>query len=100
MKAIKHIRAREVQRGGESHEGWLPPGAAVPPPTPRRTVAVDLQILAAGGSSFILEWHGPAPEWSGDTWHFTLDDALAQAESSFGIRLEEWRDGAPPSPPD
>jgi hypothetical protein len=97
MKTIKHIRGREVQRGGETHEGWLPRGAALPPPTPMQTVAVDLQILSEGGSSFVLEWNGPAPEWRGDTWHFTLEDAMAQAASSFGIRIEEWQDGAPPS---
>lgn len=28
-----------------------------------------------------------------DTWHSTVEDAMAQAEFEFGIHSEEWADG-------
>jgi hypothetical protein len=96
MKPIRHVRAHEVRLGGEVHEGWLPPGAAVPPPTPERVARLDLQILSEGGSGFVLEWRDPEGETCGDTWHFALEDAIAEATRRFGVRADEWRDGPRP----
>jgi hypothetical protein len=97
MRTIKHLRGRIVQFGGEVHEGWLPRGASVPQPTAVERVSIDLRILAAGGSAYVLEWSGSTRQRSGDTWHFSLADALAEAERDFGVGPDEWQDAADPT---
>lgn len=79
----------EVEFGGDSHEGWLPEGAALPPPTPRIAVSLRLTIYAGSGG-FILEWKGLIGEYSGDTWHDTKEGALASARERFGADPADW----------
>jgi hypothetical protein len=76
--------------GGEAHSGWLPPGAAMPARTPERVVDLELRILQNGSDGFLLEWAGPTAADSGDTWHPTIEEALEQAEASFGIKPSDW----------
>ena len=94
MKIKKEILARPVQFGGEEHHGWLPAGAPRPKPTPVEDVLLNIRIEATDGG-FILEWWDVDKKHMGDTWHQSIEDAVAQAEASFGIKPDEWKDGNP-----
>ena len=89
MVVVKRLRGVEVQFGGEGPQGWLPPGAAQPRPTPVYVVTLDLEILD-DGDEFILAWNGPSQDYCNDTWHRTLDAALEEARLRFGIEPSEW----------
>lgn len=42
---------------------------------------------------FFLYWDSSNPHYmSSDSWHQTLEDALAQAKTSFGVDLNDWLD--------
>jgi hypothetical protein len=53
-------------------------------------VAVDFRVTS-DGAGYGFEWSSDDPEIIGDTWHETLDDALEQAQLSFGIHPSEWQ---------
>lgn len=89
MRILKQIRQRTVILGGEPHAGWLPPHAALPPPTPQREVKLDIRILKAS-DGYILEWEMPIAGVTDDTWHQTIADAEHQAAYLFGIQPDEW----------
>ena len=94
MNVLKYISELPIRFGGEVHAGWLPPKAASPPPTPLDDVLLSLQICDAD-SGFILEWWDEGKRYVGDTWHESINDALAQAEQWFGITADQWKDGNP-----
>jgi hypothetical protein len=89
MVAIKRLLAVPIRFGGEEHSGWLPANAATPRPTPVEDALVDFEIdeLEVG---YILAWYSRNTGHHGDSWHETLDDALEQAGTEFGVRPEEW----------
>jgi hypothetical protein len=88
-KIIKQVIGLHWRRGGEEHSGWLPPGAAIPLPTPVRHAIVDVTIEDYGdGYLLICESRNTADSW--DTWHPTLEEAEEQAESWLGIRPSDW----------
>jgi len=90
-KVVRQILGRTVRCGGESHSGWLPKGAATPPQTPSRLVRLDFSIVQDGESSYLLQWVGPEPESTSDTWHESLEAAIQQAKYSFGVEPDEWQ---------
>ncbi len=69
--------------------GWLPPGVAVPPPTPRREVELNLVIESDGGYLFIFESRDRTVR--GDTWHESIADAREQRQTSFGVSPDAWQ---------
>jgi hypothetical protein len=71
----------------------LPKGVAQPLPTPIKTVELSFAILEDAPGSYVLEWRGPSSEFSGDTWHSSVVDAMAEAEQAFGVAPHEWRAG-------
>ena len=75
--------------GGEHHTGWLPAGATTPQPTPTRTAVLDVRIIQEDGA-FYLVWQSRNTDDKGETWHLTLDEALAEAERCFGILPDRW----------
>ena len=89
MVVIKRLLAVPVRFGGEEHSGWLPENAAVPPPTPVEDALVDFEIEEVEGG-YILQWFSRNTGHHGDSWHETLEDALQQASTEFGIRPEEF----------
>src|ERR671913_400952 len=60
-----------------------------PPPTPVVDALVDFEIGEVEGG-YILEWFSCNTSHHGDSWHETLEDALEQARTEFGVRPEEW----------
>jgi len=80
-----------VTFGGDGPVGWLPPGAAPPSPTPRRSVRLDIEVRAET-TGFLLQWQPSAgdgaphePPYAGDEWYQDLQDALAAANDTFGL---------------
>ena len=90
MAVIKRLMGVAIRFGGEEHSGWLPAYAATPPPTPVEDALVDFEIgeLEVG---YILAWFARNTSHHGDSWHETLEDALEQASTEFGVMPEEWQ---------
>ena len=89
MAVIKRVLAVQVRFGGEVHSGWLPANAATPQPTPVEEALVDFEVHEVDGG-YILAWYSRNTSHHGDSWHETLEDALEQARSEFGVGPEEW----------
>jgi hypothetical protein len=89
---IREIRGLVLRVPGQPHSGWLPPGAAPPPGTDTKDVVLDLEIHALDrpDTGFLLVSSSTDPEFTGDTWHETLDLALQQAEHDYGVQASEW----------
>jgi hypothetical protein len=82
---------RRVLIDGVNHLGWLPSGAAQPQRTQARYV--DVWIAHERDAYYLFTADG---EHVFDSWHRTLEDAMAQAQVEYGIGPEEWRTGAAP----
>ena len=74
--------------GLQDHRGWLPPGAATPEPTPAYDLL--LEIADDGDGSYYLFSQRSDGEFRTDTWHQSLEEALAQALAQFGVQADEW----------
>jgi hypothetical protein len=90
MSVVRELRGIDVVFGGEEHRGWLPKGAAKPPPTPTSVVRLDFEIRESGGG-YVFVWQGPDSQHCGDTWHPSLVAALEQAKLWFGIECDQWK---------
>jgi hypothetical protein len=81
------------------HEGWLPPNAVTPLPTPKENEIIDVTI-ESDSAGYLLIWQtrpsetcrDSMPPKSGDTWHQTIEDAEATAREYFGIEAKDWVD--------
>lgn len=97
MAVISQVENWVIHAGGQKHAGWLPCGAATPPPLPKRDVVLNLQIEEIDGG-FLLLWElvedsPDFPETSlrcGDTWHQSVEQAKQQAEFEFGVPAGRW----------
>ena len=89
MAVIKRLMGVPIRFGGEVHSGWLPANAATPPPMPVEDALVDFEIDEVEGA-YILEWSSRNTNHHGDSWHETLEGALEQASTEFGVKPEEW----------
>ncbi len=93
IAVLKHAADLNVHFGGETHSGWLPPGAAMPLPTPIERVVLDVEIHREG-TGFVLSWNAREGDRCGDLWFETLSAAEAAATEEFGIARDDWQDGA------
>jgi hypothetical protein len=82
---------RAVLIDGVEHSGWLPPGAAEPERTQARYV--NVWIAYERDAYYLFTADG---EHGFDSWHRTLEDAMAQAQFAYGVAPEEWRPTAAP----
>jgi hypothetical protein len=92
MAVIKRLLAVPVRFGGEEHSGWLPANAATPQPTPVEDALVDFEVHEVDGC-YILAWYSRNTSHHGDSWHESLEDAMEQAITEFGVMPEEWHSG-------
>jgi hypothetical protein len=51
---------------------------------------VDFKVHEVEGG-YILQWFSRDTGHHGDSWHETLEDALEQASTEFGVRPDEFR---------
>jgi hypothetical protein len=89
MTIVGKVAGFAVTIGGEPHSGWLPPGAAMPLPTPIRHVVLDLEI-EFDESGYLLCYVSRDGTVSGDTWHQSLEEAKEAATAFFGIERSRW----------
>jgi len=57
------------------------------------TVTMDFEIHDGAGEAdggFLFVWSGSNPEYSGDTWHRSLNEALEEARDCFGLDPSDW----------
>ena len=91
MPIVREIRGLKRPFGGPAQGGWLPPEAAAPQ-APETTI--DLQILEEKDGFFLVSESSHVHFRGGDTWHSTLEEAMAQAEHQFGVKPSEWKSPA------
>ncbi len=89
MDRVKWIVGFPFRLGGEPHSGWLPPGAAIPLPTPVRDVLLDIDIQHDGGG-YLLCYSSQDGTFSGDTWHQSIEAAEQAAKEDFGVQASQW----------
>jgi len=90
-RTVKQVRGLCLRLGGEEHRGWLPPGAALPPPIPVREAIVDVHIVDDGSACFLIcASRNTLDTW--DTWHETVEEAEEAAERVLGVRRQDWQD--------
>jgi hypothetical protein len=87
---LKRITGIPFQIGGEPHSGWLPPGAAIPLPTPIRNLVVDLEIQGNDTGGYLLICSSSDETYGWDTWHQTLAEAENTAADWFGVKPSQW----------
>ena len=75
--------------GGKPHSGWLPPGAAIPLPTPIRDLLLDIEIQS-DGDGYLLCYMSQDGTFSGDTWHQSMAEAEQAAQQDFGVQPSQW----------
>jgi len=56
---------------------------------PGTVVSIDLRIVGEEGSGFHLI-ASPTGFFTADTWHLTLQEALAEALEEFGVDEHQW----------
>ncbi len=77
---------RTLIGGGRQHGGWLPLGAAEPPPMPGYTITLLIEENDSGVFLLVKTPHGTF-----DHWHRTFPEAVKAAETMFNVAPEEWR---------
>ena len=89
MKVLRRRRHWPVILPGGPQEGWLPQGAAQPPPEPEGHVELDVRIEQTHEGYFVI-----ASEEAGnrffDTWHQSLEEAEAEAYREYGLGADDW----------
>jgi len=91
MPIIREIRGLKRSFGGPDQVEWLPPEAAAPRAA---ETTIDLYIREADDGFFLVSESSHPHFPGGDTWNQTPDDAMAQAEFSFGVKASEWQSPA------
>ncbi len=90
MGLLKRISGLRWQYGGEQPSGWLPAGAAPPPPTPIVRATLDLEVHTEG-DGFLLTYRAREDEALRNDWWFkSLAEAEDFAEGRFDVRPERW----------
>jgi len=85
---LLEIRDHTVAFDGPTTQAWLPAGASLPV---QQTTVLHLQIYH-GREGYYLVCSSSNPSFgSGDTWHQSLEDTPAQAETQFGASLHRWQ---------
>jgi hypothetical protein len=89
---LKRAFGVPYKRGGVEHSGWLPPGAAIPLPTPIRHLTLDITIETEGPGYLLVFAAREDPSFFNDYWFDALDRAEAAALEWFGIGPGHWQD--------
>lgn len=75
---------------GPDQQDWHPVGAAPRSPG-RHTARLRLVIHALPEGFLLVSQSSDHPNLDGDTWHPTLEEALAQAAQQFGTSAGQWQ---------
>jgi hypothetical protein len=72
---------------GHPHSGWT---CAAPLTADSQQLEFTFSVQDDGGGNFLLVYSSLDGRFAADTWHETLADAFACAESEFGVKSTEW----------
>ncbi len=90
MPVLKRASGITYVHGGNPHSGWLPPGAATPPPEPIRLFTLDVTIEADPGGYLLIYCSREEDGFAFDDWFENLADAEKAAQEKFGIGTDRW----------
>jgi len=90
MEALLSIARRSVRIAGEPNSGW---SAADPDDLNAIDVEFSFRITGDGNANYLLLYESSDKRYFADTWHQTVDEAIAVANQSFGIEPDEWVGG-------
>jgi hypothetical protein len=87
MAALLSIASRSVRIAGEPNSGW---SAADPDDLNAIDVEFSFRITSDGNANFLLLYESSDKRYCADTWHETVEEAVAVAQASFGVEPDEW----------
>jgi hypothetical protein len=87
MDFIASVSKRLVRIAGEPNSGW---SAADPDDLNAAELEFNFFVTSDGGSNYLLVYRSVDARYSADTWHETIEDAMACANEAFGIEFDEW----------
>jgi hypothetical protein len=87
MKTFAHIPSRSVTIAGHPSSGWSSADEGTPGSF---DLEFRFEVTDDGNANYLLVYSSLDGRYATDTWHETLEGALASAEEQFGIASEEW----------
>jgi hypothetical protein len=87
MSAIASIPRRTVRIAGEPNSGW---SGADPDDLNAVEVEFSFKVTSDGNRNYLLIYQSIDGMYAADTWHESVEEALASARDSFGIEEDEW----------
>ena len=86
---VKVLRKAHCRVVSEPTDGWRPPGSA-PYASQPTSFDVELTISQAPEGVFLVAASADPSFVGGDTWHPSLEEAMAQAQFQFGVPNSSW----------
>ena len=77
---------RAIQSVGGLSDGMIVPVASLPHPD-----RVEIELEAGPGDPCMMYRYTSSGEFCGDTWHETLERAIAQAGYEYGLSDQDFR---------
>ena len=87
MKSYATIARRAVRILGHPNSGWSP---ADLDDDNALELEFRFEITDDGNKNFLLVYQSLDGRYAADSWHETVEEALACAEESYGITPSEW----------
>jgi hypothetical protein len=87
MSAIASIPKRTVRVSGEPNSGW---SSADPDDLNAIELEFSFAVTSDGNENYLLVYQSADGKYASDSWHETVGEALACANETFGIELNEW----------
>ncbi len=87
MKSYASIASRVVRILGHPNSGWSP---ADPDDDNALEIEFRFEITDDGHKNFLLVYQSLDGRYAADSWHATMEEALACVEEAYGITPSEW----------
>ena len=87
MKVFASVPSRLVTIAGQPNSGWSSADEGTPGSF---ELEFRFQVTDDGGENYLLVYSSLDGRYAADSWHATLQEALAVAEEQFGIEAREW----------
>lgn len=95
MTDSKRLASKVISSGSEPkvrHYLGMPSGVASASETRTRLPPASVLLIESTESGVFLYRYSAEGQFAGDTWHFTVDDAKAQAKSEYGSSVSAWKE--------
>ena len=87
MKTFASIPNRRLTIAGHPNSGWSGADEGTPGSF---ELEFEFQVTDDGAGSYLLVYASQDGRFAADTWHETLEEAIAAAQEQFGIEPKEW----------